>query len=92
MFRAYFVRVLEEAVTDPLDRAVMLARYALLGLTMREPAMLQQLADDYGVSPALLTQRPTRAWHRMRTKATYQARKAAPANDLACLWLLHHLV
>jgi hypothetical protein len=91
LFQAYFVRAIEEAVTDPVDRAVMLARYALLGPAKGEPATLQQLADGYSVSREWIKQRLSRAWNRIRTKATYQARKAPPPSDPACLWLLHHL-
>jgi DNA-directed RNA polymerase sigma subunit (sigma70/sigma32) len=92
LFRAYFVRAIEEAVTDPVDRAVMLARYALLDPARGEPATLQQLADGYSVSRERIKQRLSRTWNRMRTKATHQARKAPPPSDPACLWLMHHLV
>src|SRR5579859_4994667 len=80
-FRDYFVRAIEEAVKDPIDRAVMLGRYALWGPALGEPETLQQLADRYGVSRERIKQRLARAWSRIRVKATNQARKVPPPSD-----------
>ncbi|HMA33482.1 MAG TPA: sigma factor-like helix-turn-helix DNA-binding protein, partial [Chloroflexia bacterium] len=63
-FRDYFVRAIDEAVKDPVDRAVMLGRYALWGPAMGEPETLQQLADRHGVSRDRIKQRLARAWSR----------------------------
>jgi len=90
-FRNYFVRAIEEAVKDPFDQAAMFSRYALYGPALGEPETLERVADRYGTSRDRIMQRLARSWNRIRAKATYQAGKAQPPRDPACLWLMIHL-